>query len=374
VILVISSLVCGGAERVASGMADYWARRGRPVTLVTLYTSDLDFYAVHEDVQRVDLGLTRERQGPLAVWGALRRLRRYLRGAPAPVVISYMTRVNLLTLIAARGLGKRVVVTEHNHPVAYDLGRVVNRLRDRLYPGADALTVLTQDVDASWARPMMPEGRTAVMPNFVHLPEGDGKPGFALEIPSRYVVAAGRLVPQKGFDLLLEAFAEVRREHPDVLLLILGEGAERAALERQRDRLGMGDAVWMPGAVEGIRPLFCGADLFVFSSRFEGFGNVLIEAMSCGTPPVSFACPSGPSEIIRDGVDGLLVPPEDVGRLAEAMGSLLADEARREAMGSAARERAGAFTVDSVMPRWDALVERVLVQHVSPGRPSRTSA
>ena len=359
VILVISSLLCGGAERVAAGMADYWSRRGRPVHLVTLFTADLDFYPVPASVRRTDLGLRPDRLGPLAAVGALRRLRGVLRDDETPVVISYLTRTNILTLLAARGLGKRVIVTEHNHPTEYRVGRMTSCLRRMLYPKADALTVLTRDVDEAWAQPLMPEGRTAVLPNFVHLPGTDGEAAPAFELPPRFVVAAGRLVPQKGFDLLIEAYGEVYRRFPGVPLVILGEGPARAKLERLRAAQGLESAVIMPGTVRDVRPVFAAAELFVFSSRFEGFGNVLVEALACGTPAVSFDCPSGPSDILRHGVDGILVPPGDTRALAEAVCSILSDPARRAAMAEAALERARAFAREAVMPRWDDLVSRV---------------
>lgn len=359
VTLVISSLLCGGAERVAASMADYWSRRGRPVHLVTLFTRELDFYTLPDTVRRTELGLTSERRGPLAVLGALRRLRAVLREDEAQVVIGYMTRVNLLVLTAARGLGKRVIVTEHNHPRAYRIGRLASFFRRLLYPKADALTVLTQDVDETWARPLMPEGRTAVLPNFVHLPETEEGNEPEIDLPPRFVAAAGRLVPQKGFDLLIEAFAGVHDRFPDVYLVLLGEGPERERLERLCADLLPGGLVVMPGTVRNVRPVFEAARLFVFSSRFEGFGNVLVEAMSCGVPAVSFDCPSGPSDIIRDGVDGRLVPAEDTLALGDAMCDLLGDPARRHAMGEEAARGAARFSPEKIMPRWDALVERV---------------
>jgi glycosyltransferase involved in cell wall biosynthesis len=151
----------------------------------------------------------------------------------------------------------------------------------------------------------------------------------------RTVLAAGRLAPEKGFDILLRAFAKLLQRGLDLHLLILGEGKERTKLEDMASRLGISNRVFMPGFQENPYPFFIRADVFVLSSRYEGLGIVLLEAITLGLPVVATDCPYGPREILKDGKYGILVPPEDATALAEAAYALIDSAERRAALGTA---------------------------------------
>jgi glycosyltransferase involved in cell wall biosynthesis len=168
-------------------------------------------------------------------------------------------------------------------------------------------------------------------------------PWLAVEGPP-LVLSVGRLVRTKDHATLLKAFRRVldRRE---CRLLILGEGRQRPKLEALIKRLGLGDAVKLPGFVANPFPYMAGADLFVLSSVFEGFGNVLVESLALGTPCVSTDCKSGPREILADGRFGALVPVGDIERLANAIGSALEQAPRSELL----RETVARFDRDAVV-------------------------
>jgi glycosyltransferase involved in cell wall biosynthesis len=170
------------------------------------------------------------------------------------------------------------------------------------------------------------------------------------------VVSFGRLGPQKGFDVLLRAFAAVSPAHPDWELAIFGAGPDLESLRALAGDLGLQGRIRFPGRVKDPHAVMRCAGLYVLSSRFEGFPNALCEAMACGMPVIATDCPTGPREIITDGVDGLLVPNEDAAAMASAMDRLMGDEALRKELGSRASLIAARFSLDAVMSQWEAVL------------------
>jgi glycosyltransferase involved in cell wall biosynthesis len=171
------------------------------------------------------------------------------------------------------------------------------------------------------------------------------------------VVSAGRLYPQKGFPVMLEAFAAVHRRLPQARLVILGEGPERAALEAKTEQLGLKDVVSFPGFKKNPQAYFARAQVFAMSSFNEGLCNVIVEAMATGTPAVSTDCPHGPSEIISHGSDGYLVPVGDHHKLAQHLIELLESPADARRMGEAARLSSERFGVTNVMKNYERAIE-----------------
>lgn len=356
--LVISSLGPGGAERVMAIMANYWAEHGREVTLITLASRTHDFYPLHHGVHRIALGLTGTSSHiASAAWHNLRRLQRLrqeIRASQPDVVLSFIDQANVLTLAGSLGLRIPVVVSERIDPRYHDIGSIWAWLRRLLYPQADALVVQTDGV-RGWAERIVKSHAVHVIPNAAPGLVVRHHDGLDLKPTGRTIVAMGRFAPQKGFDILLKAFARCARKHSDWSLVILGEGEERGRLEALVSKLGLKDRVNMPGQVKDPFEILCGADLFVLSSRYEGFPNALMEAMAYGRAVISTDCPSGPREIIRDGVDGMLVMPDNVDALAAAMDRLMADQVARQGLGKRAMEVAERFSTEKVMKIWDEL-------------------
>jgi glycosyltransferase involved in cell wall biosynthesis len=167
------------------------------------------------------------------------------------------------------------------------------------------------------------------------------------------VIGVGRLTRQKGFDLLIDAFAGLQERFPQWRMVILGTGPEQAALQSQIDRHSLQARVSLQGFDSDIESWFARAGLVVQPSRFEGFPNVLLEAMGMGAAVISSDCPAGPSEIIQDGINGRLVPMEDVSALGAAKEAHMRDAGARERLGEAAKAVRERFHVDLIMADWD---------------------
>jgi GalNAc-alpha-(1->4)-GalNAc-alpha-(1->3)-diNAcBac-PP-undecaprenol alpha-1,4-N-acetyl-D-galactosaminyltransferase len=360
VALVVPSLGGGGAERIASALANHWSEFGVDVCLVTIGGRDADTYALDPRVRRVALDLARPSRHLVEGFvSATRRavaLRRTLLSQSAQVVVSFIGSTNVLTLLAAWGTGLPVFVCERTDPredPEAKRRRAWGVLRRVLYPRATGVIVQTESV-AEWARAFCP--RVDVIPNFVAQPRRTATPG--VEQGPKRLVAMGRFGPEKGFDLLLHAFARVAAAHADWSLTILGEGRERARLEALARSLRLEGRVSMPGRAADPSPLLADAHAFVLSSRREGFPNALLEAMACGLPAVAFDCRSGPREIIAHGHNGVLVPAGDVAHLAAALDRLMGDPAERVRLGANAREIATLLAPERVFGAWDDLVRR----------------
>ncbi|WP_420847927.1 glycosyltransferase family 4 protein [Nitratireductor luteus] len=356
--MVLPSLNPGGSERVMTLLANHLAERNWRISIVTLEGSEKDsYYATHPAVEIIRLGLQTARNNWIrALWLTANRifcLRRTFLNQRSHLVISFLTRTNILSVMAASGTGIPVVVSERNNPELQEFGFIWSWLRRQLYPRAFGLVTITKGAMDFF--PPKERPRTWVIPNPVALPA---------DLPDRRgnktLAAVGRLVPQKGFDLLLEAFARIASVHDEWQLMIWGEGPERSNLIAQRDALGLGTRVLFPGVSERPCQWIESADVFVLSSRYEGWGNVLAEAMAAGLPVVSFNCRHGPAEIITPDKDGLLVPNGDIGALSNSLSLVLGNEALRRRLGKAATRSARRFAIDIVISSWDEIVHCAL--------------
>ena len=177
----------------------------------------------------------------------------------------------------------------------------------------------------------------------------------------KYVIAAGRYAPQKGFDLLIKSWSIVSQKHPDWTLRIYGEGILHDKLQQQIHQEGIDRTCFLEPTTPNIADKYCESSIFVLSSRFEGFGMVITEAMSCGVPPVAFACPCGPRDIIEHGLNGLLAQPEDINDLATQINDLIEHEDKRKEMGRNARIRSERFRMETIAQEWTTLFETLKV-------------
>ena len=215
----------------------------------------------------------------------------------------------------------------------------------------DKFIVLTEEDKASWTE----LSNVEVIPDPLAFDITEVSP-----LKAKRVIAVGRYVYQKGFDLLLQAWAKIEKQFPDWELAIYGMG-DRSPYDNLAKQLGVDmNRCHLNGSTQNIRKEYLESSLFVFSSRFEGFGMVLIEAMACGLPVVSFDCPCGPKDIVSHDEDGLLVPSGDIEKLANAMSQLMDSYELRHQMAKNAIGNVRRFQIDEIADRWQLLFEDVL--------------
>nr|BFE85014.1 hypothetical protein GCM10020093_076150 [Planobispora longispora] len=262
-----------------------------------------------------------------------------------------------LNLISARRTPPSVVRIAQEHMNLATHPDPVRRQIARHYGKLDAVVVLTS-TDRRDYQELLPGTPVVRIPNALNTIDQR-----LSTHDDRRAVAAGRLVAQKGFDMLVPAFARAVRDHPGWRLDIYGTGQKRTELRELIDEHGMAGVITLPGRSSRLGEELAGASLYVLSSRFEGLPMVMIEAMSHALPVVAFDCPTGPADVLTDGVDGLLVPPGDVDALAAAVSRLMADRELRRRMGAAALRTVREYAPDRVMPLWENLFAELLRGH-----------
>ena len=359
ILIVAPSLGLGGAECVAARMANHWAARGRDVAVALFEGEDAPRH--YPLTPSITLDCLDIYDTPPSLAGRLAalvrrhlRIRRCLRRHAPDVVVCITDSANIRVLLAARGLGLPVVCTEHTDPTVHDIGPRWRLLRRLTYRRCNTLVVLSDTARDYCAAFMDPE-RIRVFPNPMDFPAPPHP-----EARQPVVIYVGRLVEEKGVDALVRAFARSAPE--DWRLRLVGDGPLRSAVEALADELGVAGRVECTGRVADPYPLLAQAGVFVLPSRYEGLPNALVEAMGMGLACIATAT-SGARQVLRHEDNGLLVPVGDESALADALARLTTDADLRRRLGDSAlniRHHAG---TDSVMARWDTLLESL-----EPGR------
>jgi glycosyltransferase involved in cell wall biosynthesis len=361
---VLPDLSGGGAQRTMINLFHQLPEHGWQTELAVVQGGGAAADWLGPDDAVTDLGCGRVRHG-------FRALRRLLALRESDLVFATMLDANCLAALACLGQRPRpaLVVRETNSQRARgDLGPLRRKLAGWAYRRADRVVALSHGVERELVEDLrLDAARALTLPNPVDI-DAFAAPATDDPLPGRWrdgpvLVAAGRLTRQKGFDILLDAFA--RLETSSARLVILGEGPDRAALQAQAESLGLSDRILLPGFVTNPGDWYAQATLFVLSSRWEGFGHVLVEAMASGLPVLATDCPHGPRDIIDSGRTGLLVPPDSAEALAAAIDGLLQDAPLAQKLAAAGREAAAAYGAALVAGRYAALFDDLCPESIS---------
>lgn len=360
---VIPSLATGGAEKVLSQVANELAKRGHQITILSWnHGSQSSAYSLESSIQTVSLDLVGPSTSLMkAITNNFRRisiLRKAIQNSQPAVVISFLNTTNIITILSLWGTRIPLVISERNNPRFDPASRVWRLLRWLAYPFADQMVVPTEDIRSYFSSGM--QKKTVVIANPLSLVEvAERRKTAKLNTP--FMVSMGRLDPQKGFDVLLEAFSQITAQYPDWNLVIVGEGRERKSLEDQIKQLKLENKVSMLGFVSNPQAILEKGELYIQPSRFEGFPNALAEAMMLGLPVVVSSC-EGCRQIVQHEVNGLVVPTEDARRLAQAMERLIVNSEERTRLAKKGKEIINQFPMGPIIEKWIRVIQMLVSQ------------
>lgn len=356
--LVISSLGTGGAERVISTLANAWATQNVEVHIITFESpGTMPSYPLDDTIHIHQLA--QANQSPSIIQAIknnflrITALRTRMTHIAPDAVISFMDQTNVLTVLASQ---KRwpTIISERISPANHPIGKLWSLLRRFVYPKSTALVVQTTGT-AKWFS-WMPDA-PSIIPNPVLTSASPN----TQKVREKTVLAAGRLTHQKGFDLLIKAFAETTKDQPGWNLRIHGEGEMRQNLEQLIQQLDMKQQISLPGTTRDLARQMADCAIFALPSRYEGFPNVLCEAMAEGAAVVATDCQDGPSDIIVSKKNGLLVESGNIQELTKGLKILMHDSHMRTRLGAEAQKVSDRFSLQAVLHLWNQLIRKVSV-------------
>jgi glycosyltransferase involved in cell wall biosynthesis len=385
VLFFTSTLGGGGAEKHLLRIANHLDREKFDVSLALAKQCGEFESALSADVRKYHLSRRGAGSTTVRMFQAIQPLRQVIRRERPDLIFSVIDIANLVSVTAVRGVENRpkIVLGVQTPPtIAYGhsrhpVSKLMLRLIPRLYPKADQIVALSKGVAADLAS-LSPGTRERITVIYNAGVEAEVLKKARERVPANelpdapLVVACGRLKALKGFSTLLDALAVVRKFVP-AHLWIVGEGEQRRFLEKKINRLGLKDCVRLVGFQQNPFKYMAAADLFVLSSLFEGFGNVIVEAMACGAPVVATDCPFGPGEIIADGENGLLVQPASATALADGILRVLRDEELKQRLARAGRVRSHDFDARAITRAYEELFLRVAGTRVLGARGGRSA-
>lgn len=369
ILVFIGSLTSGGAERVAVSLSKYLSVSEKfEVVFVTLDGYRSDFYTLHHSVKRIAMDMSGATAGMGKYLMNLRRMiafRKIVRAEKPDIVLGMITRHAVISILACILLPVKVVVSERNYPGKRKNHSMWEILRKYTYRYADAHVVQTSKI-AEWLRENTKSTNIHIIPNSISWPLENFEPILApsdfVKQDEKLILAAGSFKEQKGFDLILDAIPGVLEKHPEWKLVILGgrvDEDEKNSGDLVREQLmsliaekHLENRVLLPGKAGNMTEWYQRADIFVLSSRFEGFPNVLLEAMASGTACVSFNCDTGPADLIQHGINGMLVEELNTKELGMTVYEVMNQPGLRKKLADNAIKVRNTFSEEKIMKLW----------------------
>jgi GalNAc-alpha-(1->4)-GalNAc-alpha-(1->3)-diNAcBac-PP-undecaprenol alpha-1,4-N-acetyl-D-galactosaminyltransferase len=353
-VLVISDLSGGGAQRVLTTLANHWVSSNCQISVITFSGPDHDHFQLDHRINRIVIGgqLPSHQllRAAITNFRRLLALRRAIQACGATTVVSFLAETNILVILATVGLEAKTVISERNDPAFQLLQKHWEFLRRRIYRFASVVTVNSRGALETLAA-YVPREKLVLVPN---------PPPQIPEVTSIHpksnplvILNIGRLHEQKAQAVLLRAFS---RLETDCQLVIVGVGERLASLQSLAQELNISGRVIFAGRQTNLDPYYRGAAIFALPSLYEGTPNALLEAMAHGIAPVVSDNSGGALDYVTNGQNGLVVQTGNVRELSRALETLLKDSGLRQRIGAAARERIVQESYDDVISTWETAV------------------
>lgn len=350
----ISSLSGGGAEKVLTTLAKAFAKDGHEVSVISLEKRP-QFYAVDEAVNLVKY--VNKKQGVCGMLEDVSNIRKHIKASKADVSVSFLSRCNLAVLMASMFRKGKVVVCDRNNPLK-EHGKGVFLLSNLLYMRADRVMVQTEQIKGFYKKFL--QKKIGVIENPLDKEVLDAQ--LQGEIPTREktILSMGRLEPQKDFKTLISSFKKLADKYSEWKVKIFGVGDGKKELEELIATLGLEERVLLCGRTETPFYEMSKASVFVLSSYYEGFPNVLCEAMYAGDLCIASDCVSGPRELINHNENGWLFPIEDKDTLTKLMETCITQEAQLEHIREKAKDSVKRLYLENNLQLWKEMINEVV--------------
>lgn len=352
-VLILTSSVnnFGGTERVGSMLANELSEVGYEVVLASISYGDKPFFPINKEVKLLSL-MSFPKCKLCRIPSTIYKLRRLLIKEHIDSLIVVDTLCIQFTLPAVLGLRVKHICWEH-FGFSNNIDKLQRRFARQLAARyCDSVVTLTERDKQYWLKGTRHKSQIISIANYCPFPPQT----FDKEENTKIVLSVGSLTHIKGFDMLLEAWVQVNRALPDWKLIIVGEGEDRQKLTKFVKENNLIDSVQMVGRIADIGKYYKRAEVFCLSSRFEGFGMVLIEALAFGLPIVSFDCDTGPAEVL-EGTGSILVLQNDIDQLASSLIELMKDDEARKSIGLKAKEKSKFYQPENIISQWVELLE-----------------
>lgn len=353
---VIDRLGAGGAQRVLSILANYWALQGKKVCVITYNDTGKDFFVLDKKVHRIIIPSLKPSKTVIdKIFQNIRciiAIRMDLKKVAAKVSIGFIAITNIRLILASFGLGLKVIISERNDPTRQSFGFMWDLLRKFFYRFADVVTANSNGALKTLSS-YVPYEKLFLVPNPLQLSVLNDNQNDS----SHEILTVGRLVYQKAHDILLDAFAKVASRNPDWGLTIVGDGSLSNELRQHAENLEIAECVTWRANVQDPFKYYKRAGIFVLVSRYEGIPNALLEAMSYGLPVIVSDASPGPLEYVKHETTGLVIPVNNATALEESINRLINDPQLRIRIGKAARTRVAECNLPIVVKIWERVLE-----------------